>query len=87
MRGILALGAKSPVELQEKLEETIKRVEGGWTPPKSLLPKQVILEAQERLVIDFGDHDELLDRVGKARKVMGFDNPQAWAAVEAQHST
>ena len=35
-------------------------------------------------MIDFGSHDELLDRLSKARKAMGFDNPQAWKALSAQ---
>ncbi len=35
-------------------------------------------------MIDFGDHDELLDKLGKARKAAGFDNPQAWKALSAQ---
>ncbi len=84
VRGILAIGASTPTELKDKLDTLINRVEGGWAPSKALLPRQVDIEANERLVIDFSDHAELLDRVHKARKVMGFDNPQAWKAVEAQ---
>ena len=42
------------------------------------------MSSSERLIIDFGDHEELADRVAKARKVMSFDNPQAWEAMEAQ---
>ncbi|MEZ4539853.1 MAG: SDR family NAD(P)-dependent oxidoreductase [Chloroflexota bacterium] len=83
VRGILALGANSPDELKTKLDEVTARAEAGWTPPFAL-PKSVDIRANERLVIDFGDHDELLDRLRKARKVMGFDTPQAWKAMEAQ---
>ena len=82
-RGILAIGASSPAELQEKLDAAKTRVEGGWTPPKQL-PKAVDIQAPERLIIDFGNHEELIDRISKARKVMSFDNPQAWEAMEAQ---
>ncbi|HMT21701.1 MAG TPA: acyltransferase domain-containing protein, partial [Promineifilum sp.] len=82
-RGILALGANSPDELKNKLDELLVRVEAGWTPPHAL-PRPVDIRAKERLVIDFGDHEELLDRLQKARKVMGFDTPQAWKAMEAQ---
>ncbi len=82
-RGILALGANSPDELKNKLDETLTRVEAGWVPPRAL-PRPVDIRANERLVIDFGDHAELVDRLQKARKVMGFDNPQAWKAMEAQ---
>ena len=83
VRGILALGAATPTALKEKLDETLTRAEGGWTPARSL-PKPADLKATERLVIDFGDHDELLDRLHKAQKVMGFDSPQAWKAMQAQ---
>ncbi len=83
VRGILAIGAGSPSELQEKLDAVKARIEGGWTPPREL-PRAVDIQAPERLVIDFGDHEELVERIAKARKVMSFDNPQAWEAVEAQ---
>jgi malonyl CoA-acyl carrier protein transacylase len=83
VRGILALGAGSPDELKTKLDDTIVRAEAGWTPPLEL-PKAVDICAKERLVIDFGDHDELVDRLLKAQKVMSFDSPQAWKAMEAQ---
>ncbi len=83
VRGILALGAASPESLQAKLDETAVRVEAGWTPPREL-PKAVDIQARERLVIDFDTHEELLDRLHKAQKVMGYDTPQAWRALEAQ---
>jgi acyl transferase domain-containing protein/NAD(P)-dependent dehydrogenase (short-subunit alcohol dehydrogenase family) len=83
VRGILALGVASPDALQARLDEATARVEAGWTPPVEL-PKAVDIQARERLVIDFGDHDELLDRLHKAQKVMGYDTPQAWRALEAQ---
>ena len=79
----MALGANTPDELKDRLDEVWKRVEAGWTPPFEL-PKAVDIRANERLMIDFGDHAELVDRVQKARKVMGFDTPQAWKAMEAQ---
>jgi malonyl CoA-acyl carrier protein transacylase len=84
VRGILALGANTPSELQDKLDKTMERIEGGWSPPRSLLPRWRDIQEQDRLIIDFGDHEQLLDRVQKARKLMGFDNPQAWKAIEAQ---
>ena len=83
VRGILALGANSPGELKNKLDEVTARAEAGWTPSR-VLPQAVDIRAKERLVIDFGDHDELIDRLHKARKVMSFDTPQAWKAMEAQ---
>jgi acyl transferase domain-containing protein len=77
------LGAATPVALKDALDETFRKVEGGWTPPV-LAPDPADLKANERLVFDFGSHDELLDRIVKARKAMGFDNPQAWKALQAQ---
>ncbi|HFQ94653.1 MAG TPA: acyltransferase domain-containing protein, partial [Anaerolineae bacterium] len=83
VRGILALGAETPLALQEKLDAALARVAGGWTPPKAL-PDTAVIQSPERLIIDFGDHEELLDRLHKAQKVMGYDSAQAWQAVEAQ---
>ncbi|MCG8350210.1 MAG: acyltransferase domain-containing protein, partial [Chloroflexales bacterium] len=82
-RGILALGAENPVELKDKLDATFRRVEGGWTPPL-VAPDPADIRARERLVIDFADRDHLLDQINKARKAAGFDNPQAWKALQAQ---
>jgi acyl transferase domain-containing protein len=36
------------------------------------------------VVIDFGNHDELLDRLKKAQKAAGFDSPAAWKSLQAQ---
>ena len=83
IRGILALGADSPVALKDRLDAAWQQVEGGWTPPVEA-PAQADLNARERLVIDFGDHAELQDRLSKARKAAGFDNPAAWKALSAQ---
>ena len=83
IRGIAALGAETPQELQEKLDRYLNRVETGWTPPLEL-PKRAVIEAKERLIVDFGDHEELLHRLHKAQKVLGFDNAPAWKAVESQ---
>ena len=83
IRGILALGADSPVALKDRLDAIWQQVEGGWTPPVET-PGQADLNARERLVIDFGDHTELLEKLSKARKAAGFDNPAAWKALSAQ---
>ncbi len=83
VRGILAVGAATPQELKEKLDQFLNRVETGWTPPKEL-PDTAVIESPERLFIDFGDQAELLDRLQKAQKLMVSDAPSAWKAVEAQ---
>ena len=83
VRGIFAIGAKTPTALKDKLDEAFRKVEGGWTP-EIKLPDAADILAPERLVVDFGNHDDLFDKLGKARKAAGFDNPQAWKALQAQ---
>ena len=83
LRGILAIGAPTPKALKDKIDAIFQKVEGGWTPPVAP-PDPHELAQPERMVIDFGDHDELLDRLMKARKAAGFDNPAAWKALQAQ---
>jgi acyl transferase domain-containing protein len=83
VRGIAAMGAATPQELKKKLDEYLNRVETGWTPPREL-PQTAVITAPHRLIIDFADHDELLDRLHKAQKVLAIDSAQAWKAVEAQ---
>ena len=83
LRGIFSAGANSPKELKDKLDDLFRRVESGWTPERKFPPK-ADLEAPERIFIDFGSQDELLDRISKARKAAGFDNPAAWKALQGQ---
>ncbi len=82
-RGILAIGANSPSELKDKLDEVFHKAETGWTPERAL-PSADVIRAPERLVVDFGDNAELLDKLNKARKAAGFGNPQAWKALVGQ---
>jgi len=83
LRGILSVAAHTPRELKDKLDDIFRRVEAGWMPEREL-PSQADLSAPERLFIDFGTHEELLDRIQKARKAAGFDNAQAWKALQGQ---
>ncbi len=82
-RGILALGAKDQAGLSQQLDAVLQKVAAGWTPELGL-PETAVILAPERLIIDFGDHDELNGRLQKAQKVMGMDSAQAWKAMEAQ---
>ncbi|WP_420645427.1 SDR family NAD(P)-dependent oxidoreductase [Candidatus Leptofilum sp.] len=82
-RGIVALGANDKAGLSQQLDAMLKKVEGGWTP-EFALPDTAVIQSPERLIIDFGSHEELLGRLQKAQKVMGMDSAQAWKAMEAQ---
>ncbi len=83
LRGILAIGAPTPKALKDKIDAIYQKVEGGWTPPIAP-PDPNELAQPERVVIDFGNHDELLDRLKKAQKAAGFDSPAAWKSLQAQ---
>ncbi|MCO5184687.1 MAG: SDR family NAD(P)-dependent oxidoreductase [Anaerolineae bacterium] len=83
VRGIFALGASNSAELKAKLETAIDRLNGGWTPPVKL-PDSAEMQQSERLLIDFGDHDELLDRANKALKFFASDTAKAWKALQSQ---
>ncbi len=80
-RGILALGAHSPVELKNQLDDLLIQAQNGWTPQPFSLEQ---VNYPERLVIDYGGRDELVDRLQKAQRGMGFDSAQAWSALQAQ---
>ncbi|MEZ4591560.1 MAG: SDR family NAD(P)-dependent oxidoreductase [Chloroflexota bacterium] len=82
-RGILALGANDLAGLSQQLDATLQKVESGWMPEIGV-PETAVLHSPHRLIIDFGDHDELVGRLQKAQKVMGMDSAQAWKAMEAQ---
>jgi acyl transferase domain-containing protein/NAD(P)-dependent dehydrogenase (short-subunit alcohol dehydrogenase family) len=83
VRGILGLGAETVAGLKEQLATTLQRAGSGWLPER-LIPDAAVIHAQERLVLDFGDQNELLDRLGKAQKALASDNPAAWKALQAQ---
>ncbi|MCA9973481.1 MAG: acyltransferase domain-containing protein, partial [Anaerolineales bacterium] len=83
VRGILALGAGAVDGLRARLDEALLRVDGGWEPPREV-PETAVLQAAERLIIDFGDRDELLGRLQKAQKALAQDDPAMWRALDAQ---
>ncbi len=83
LRGILALGGSTNYELKQKLDGRREQLAYGWTPPL-IFPQLEDLQSNERLVIDFGDHDELLGRITTAQKALDLDAPQAWRALQAQ---
>jgi acyl transferase domain-containing protein/NAD(P)-dependent dehydrogenase (short-subunit alcohol dehydrogenase family) len=92
VRGVLAIGAGTAAELKDKLDAAVQRAQEGWSTSAVRdgggtgwePPHQIDLSAPERLVIDFGYHEELIDRLLKAQRALGFDNPAAWKALQAQ---
>jgi malonyl CoA-acyl carrier protein transacylase len=82
-RGIAALGASSPAGLSEQLDALLARVRDGSVPPVAA-PDPAVLRQPERLLVDFGSGEELVDRLQKAQRAMGFDTGPAWRALQAQ---
>jgi malonyl CoA-acyl carrier protein transacylase/NAD(P)-dependent dehydrogenase (short-subunit alcohol dehydrogenase family) len=80
---MLAIGAMTPAELKDELDATLHKAQEGWRPPAEELNLRAV-SAPDRLVIDFGTQEELIDRLLKAQRALGFDNPPAWKAVQAQ---
>ncbi|MEZ4643951.1 MAG: beta-ketoacyl synthase N-terminal-like domain-containing protein [Chloroflexota bacterium] len=83
VRGILALGAASSTDLRAQVEKALQDVQAGWTPPQ-VVPETAVLQSPERLLIDFGDREELLGRLQKAQRLCQSDDAKAWKALEAQ---
>ncbi len=83
LRGILALGAADVAGLRSGLDEALVRVQNGWIPPTSPVDRAV-LKAPERLVVDCGPREELLDRLARAKKALATDSAPAWKALQAQ---
>ncbi|MFV9506726.1 MAG: beta-ketoacyl synthase N-terminal-like domain-containing protein, partial [Oscillochloridaceae bacterium umkhey_bin13] len=83
LRGILALGAATPAELAAKAAATLERVKGGWSPPIAS-PDPAELRQAERLVIDFGDANDLGEKLTKAAKAASLNVPAAWKSLAAQ---
>jgi acyl transferase domain-containing protein/NAD(P)-dependent dehydrogenase (short-subunit alcohol dehydrogenase family)/acyl carrier protein len=83
VRGILAVGAETPADLKRKLSALLERVQNGWNPPVEL-PDAQELKATERLVIDFGDAQELGNRLIKAVKALEYDKLEVWRSMQAQ---
>ncbi|MGE5222611.1 MAG: SDR family NAD(P)-dependent oxidoreductase [Omnitrophica WOR_2 bacterium] len=83
VRGILAIGASTPLELKDKLNDWISKVQAGFVPAVAF-PSQADLSSLERIVIDFGSGEELQDRLLKAQKVLDINSRLAWNALQAQ---
>src|SRR6266568_444805 len=83
LRGILALGAPTVAELRARLARELARVKGGVVPPPAR-PSRGELAAPERIVIDFANGEELVDKLERARRALEADAPMAWRALANQ---
>jgi malonyl CoA-acyl carrier protein transacylase len=69
--------------LKEQVAAALERARQGWTPPVQA-PDPADLNQDERLVIDFADHDELVTRLEKSIKALGMDALNAWKSLKSQ---
>ncbi|MDJ0787631.1 MAG: beta-ketoacyl synthase N-terminal-like domain-containing protein, partial [Myxococcota bacterium] len=83
LRGALVLGASTARELGERIEQVLADARRGVAPAPAP-PAESDLRAPERLVIDYGDADELATRAERAKKALAADQPAVWAAVRSQ---
>ncbi|MCJ7625977.1 MAG: acyltransferase domain-containing protein, partial [Anaerolineaceae bacterium] len=82
-RGLLFLSAETQGLLQDSLNRTIELVRAGDIP-ESRHPTREELAKPERLVIDYEDRDELLDKAEKALKAFVTPRPNVWKMLTAQ---
>ncbi|HQR46982.1 MAG TPA: beta-ketoacyl synthase N-terminal-like domain-containing protein, partial [Thermoanaerobaculia bacterium] len=83
LRGVAALGAATPAALLGALDALAARVREGFVPPAAA-PEAAVLAARERLVVDFGTPEELLEKLGKAKKALEAGTPKGVAALASQ---
>ncbi len=83
LQGILALSAPDAAALSARLEEALQRVANGWTPSRAL-PTAADVAGVERLVVDFVDRKELVERLLKARKAFSLGTAAAWKPLTSQ---
>ncbi len=83
LRGALVIGANSNAELSERLRAVQKAAEEGHAPEISA-PSEKDLRCPERLVIDYINAADLLDKSAKALKALAADQPPIWKALRAQ---
>ncbi len=79
-RGIFGVGASGSDELGASLDAA----GDGGSEILARAPDETVLGAPARLMIDHGDRQELGERLAKARRLAGRDDPRAWRALRAQ---
>ncbi len=83
LRHIMAAGAADVSALHDKLDSLIRKAESGWLPPREL-PSPAELQAPERLVLDFNSREELIERLGQARRAFSQDSARAWRTLQGR---
>ncbi len=82
-RGVAMVSGADSAALAASLDALLARVEGGFTP-KAAAPDAAFLAAPERLAVDFGTREELLEKLGKAKKALASGTPKALQALASQ---
>ncbi len=83
LRGAVVLGAESESELLARLNKLKQDAEAGNAPAPAP-PLESDLRAGMRLAIDYGNADELADKIGRAVKAFEEDQPGRWKALRAK---
>ena len=82
-RGLLFLGAESASVLSESLAKQLHQAKLGHLPV-NICPTPQQLSQAERLVIDYEDLKEFIQRAEKAFKALETDAPAGWQALGVQ---
>jgi malonyl CoA-acyl carrier protein transacylase len=82
LRGALVKGGESIDALINYLEKIKPEVRKGWTPELAV-PAKVDLDAAFRIAIDFGNAEELSEKISKAIKGLRIQVPAIWQALNA----
>ncbi|HEX5855759.1 MAG TPA: polyketide synthase, partial [Thermoanaerobaculia bacterium] len=82
-RGVLSLGASSVAALREALVKSMARVREGWLPAAEP-PAESDLLSPERLVVDFGSPEELLEKLARAESAFAGGNSATFRALSLQ---
>jgi acyl transferase domain-containing protein len=80
LRGALVLGAESEAALVGRAESACREAAAGRAPEPAP-PMDRDLRAPFRLVVDYGDAAELADKLGRALKAFGENQPARWKAL------
>ena len=83
LRGALFIGGAVPAELKSKLESALRDAQAGKAPPPRA-PDGEQLAAPERVVIDYGSADELVDRIPRALKALSRDDAANWKPLRGK---